>query len=170
MSNITLYQSVIDMQNQIMSCVDEDGVLDMERMFQVEATFKDKAIAYIAVNKTLSHQAAGLKAQRDAVMAEYEAHIAKLEANAERIKDSLYAAMKSTGVSSIKSDDGLLSVTLYPNRDESVQVDEGAEFPPELCNDPKPPAPSKSKIKAAILAGQPVAGAKIVRLDRLVIK
>lgn len=35
---------------------------------------------------------------------------------------------------------------------------------------PKPPGPSKSKIKTAILAGEPVAGARIVRNDRLTIK
>jgi len=39
-----------------------------------------------------------------------------------------------------------------------------------LCNDPKPPEPSKTKIKNAILAGEPVAGAYIVRKDRLTIK
>ncbi|MGL4272043.1 MAG: siphovirus Gp157 family protein, partial [Pseudomonas paracarnis] len=44
-----------------------------------------------------------------------------------------------------------------------------AEFPPELCNDPKPPTPSKAKIKAAIKAGEAVAGARIVRKDRLTI-
>jgi hypothetical protein len=49
-------------------------------------------------------------------------------------------------------------------------LEDGAVFPPELCNEPKPPTPSKTKIKVAILAGEPVAGASIVRKDRLVIK
>lgn len=169
-NKITLYQAVIGMQNRIMSCVDEDGVLDIDRVGEIEATFNDKATAYVAVNKTLLHNAFGLKAQRDAVLAEYNTQIGKLEANAERIKESLYAAMKSTGTTSIKSDDGLLSATLYSERDESVELDADAVFPPELCVDPKPPAPSKQKIKAAILAGEPVAGARIVRRDRLTIK
>lgn len=45
-----------------------------------------------------------------------------------------------------------------------------AEFPPELCNEPRPPAPSKTKIRAAIEAGEPISGARIVRKDRLTIK
>jgi hypothetical protein len=75
-----------------------------------------------------------------------------------------------TSTEKIKSDDGLLTATLYRDRDESVEIDEGATFPAALCNDPKPPEPSKTKIKAAILAGEPVAGARIVKRDRLAIK
>ena len=170
MSNITLYQAVIGVQNRIMDCTDEDGVLDMDRVGQIEATYSDKAIAYVAVSKTLSHQAAGLKAQRDAVIAEFNAQIGKLEANEARMKESLLASMKATNTTSIRSDDGLLSATFYPGRDESVELAPDAVFPPELCADPKPPAPSKQKIKAAILAGEPVAGARIVQRDRLTIK
>ena len=54
-------------------------------------------------------------------------------------------------------------------RDESVELEPDAEFPAALCNDPKPPTPSKTKIKAAIKAGEAVAGARIVRKDRLTI-
>ena len=61
-----------------------------------------------------------------------------------------------------QADDGTFKASLQIGRDESVEIDEGAEFPPELCNDPKPPAPSKTKIKAAILAGQTITGARIV--------
>jgi len=39
-----------------------------------------------------------------------------------------------------------------------------------LCNEPRPPAPSKTKIRAAIEAGEPISGARIVRKDRLTIK
>lgn len=170
MNNITLYQAMTDMQNRIMACTDEDGVLDMDRVGGIEATFHDKAIAYVAVTKTIGHKKAALKAQRDAVIAEYDAQIAKDDFNENRLKESLYAAMKATGTTSIKSDDGLLSAVLYIERDESVELDEGATFPPELCADPKPPAPSKQKIRQAILSGQPIAGARIVRKDRLTIR
>ena len=66
--------------------------------------------------------------------------------------------------------DGTFKATLHIGRDEAVKIEEGATFPPELCNDPKPPTPSKTKIKAAIKAGEAVAGARIVRKDRLTIK
>ena len=92
------------------------------------------------------------------------------ERKAQHLRDYLASNMLATGITEIKAEDRSFVVKLYPGRDESVEIDEGAEFPPELCNDPKPPAPSKTKIKAAILAGEPVAGARIVRKDRLTIK
>jgi hypothetical protein len=78
--------------------------------------------------------------------------------------------MAATGTSKLTSLDGLFTATRYPLRDVSVEIDEGAEFPPELCNEPKPPTPSKTKIKAAIEAGEAIAGARIVRKDRVTIK
>jgi hypothetical protein len=78
--------------------------------------------------------------------------------------------MKVSGITEIKADDGSFEVKLYVGRDESVEIDEGATFPPELCNDPKPPEPSKTKIKNAILAGEAIGGAQIIRKDRLTIK
>lgn len=93
-----------------------------------------------------------------------------LNKKAARLREYLQENMAACGISEIKANDGSFAVKLYIGRDEAVELDDNAQFPPELCNDPKPPAPSKTKIKAAILAGQPIAGAKIVRRDRLVIK
>ena len=86
----------------------------------------------------------------------------------ERFKRYMADSMKAAGVDVI--DAGFLTAKLLHERDESIELDEGAEFPPELCNAPKPPEPSKTKIKAAILSGEAVAGARIVRRDRLEIK
>ena len=161
----TLYLASQDMQNRIALCVDEEtGELDMERLNAIEASFHDRAVAYVAVFKSLGHTVASLKAVR----AEYDALIARHEANAERLKTSLMEAMRYTGTHSVT--DGVLSATLFPDRDESVELDPDATFPGSLCNDPKPPAPSKTKIKAAILAGEPVAGARLVKRDRLTIR
>lgn len=95
---------------------------------------------------------------------------ATYERRAEHLRAYLAENMKASGITEIKADDRSFVVKLYPDRDESVELEEGATFPPELCTDPKPPAPNKTKIKAAILAGEPVAGARIVRRDRLAIK
>tara|TARA_R110000868_G_scaffold182605_2_gene423633 strand:- start:1229 stop:1723 length:495 start_codon:yes stop_codon:yes gene_type:complete len=92
------------------------------------------------------------------------------ERKAEKLRDYLAENMKTAGIHEIKSADGSFVVKLYVDRDESVVIEDGAKFAPELCNDPKPPEPSKTKIKNAILAGEPVAGAYIVRKDRLTIK
>jgi hypothetical protein len=93
---------------------------------------------------------------------------AAYERKAERLREYLADGMKTAGISEIKGD--AFVVKLYPDRDESVDIDDGALFDASLCVDPKPPQPSKTKIRAAILAGQPVAGARIVRKDRLTIK
>ena len=166
MNTPTLYKAAQDVQQAMMLCTDEDGVIDVDKINAIECTFLERAIATVAVDKTLGHQLAALRS----VMSEYEARIKRLDDNRARLREYLLGAMRVTGITKVKSDDGILSATLYPERDESIELEEGATFPPELCNDPKPPGPSKSKIKAAILAGQPVAGARIVRHDRLTIK
>jgi hypothetical protein len=51
-----------------------------------------------------------------------------------------------------------------------VEIDALAHIPAILCLAPKELAPDKAKIKATILAGEPVAGARIVRKVRLAIK
>jgi len=87
---------------------------------------------------------------------------------AERLRDYLATNMLASGISEIKGE-GFVA-KLYPGRDESIEIDEDAVFPPELCNKPRPPPPSKTLIRAAIERGEPVAGAKIVRKDRLTIR
>lgn len=76
--------------------------------------------------------------------------------------------MRFTGITTVN---GLgFTAVLQIDRDESVELDDGIAWPVSLCNEPKPPTPSKTKIKAAIMAGEPVAGARIVKSDRLTIK
>jgi len=154
------------MQQRIALCVDEDGVIDTDAIDMIESTFQERSVAVVAVYKGKGHTIDTLKSY----LVEIQDKIKREETNQARLKDYLQACMIMTGTESIKSDDGLLTATLYKDRDESVELDEGAEFPAELCADPKPPAPSKTKIKAAILAGEAVAGARIVRRDRLTIK
>lgn len=163
---ISLYHAAQDVQNQITLCVDEDGVIDTDKLDAIACSFKERAVAVVAVYKGKGHTIDTLKSYQQ----EIAERIAREQKDQERLKDYLQAAMTLASVDKIKSDDGLLSATLSVGRDESVEIDEGVEFPPALCNDPKPPSPSKSKIKAAILAGEPVAGARIVHKDRLTIK
>ena len=162
-----LYLAAQDMQQKIALCVDEEtGELDIEKMHAIECSFHERAVATVAVEKTLGHQLDALRS----VAAEYAERIRRVEENRTRLRESLMGAMRVTGTHKVISDDGILSATLYIGRDESVEIDDGATFDVSLCNDPKPPGPSKSKIKAAILSGEPVAGARIVRRDRLSIK
>ena len=167
MTNVSLYKSAADVQQKIMLCADpETGEIDTDKLDMIEATFKDRAVAVVAVYKGKGHTIDTLKSY----LVEIQDQIKREQRNQERLKDYLQACMIMTSTEKIKSDDGLLTATLYRERDESVEIDEGAVIPLALCADPKPPEPSKTKIKAAILAGEPVAGARIVRKDRLQIK
>lgn len=166
MKNVSLYQAAHEVQNKIALCVDDDGVIDTDKLDMIEASFKDRAVAVVAVYKGKGHTIETLKSY----LAEIQDQIKREQRNQERLKDYLQACMIMTSTEKIKSDDGLLTATLYRDRDESVELDEGVTFPAALCADPKPPEPSKTKIKIAILAGEPVAGARIVKRDRLAIK
>lgn len=171
--SISLYQAALDVQQKINLCVDEDGVLDMDKLNSIEATFLNKGVAVTAVIKTLQNNVAGLVAQQKNVVEQYSEAIQRLVKQENRLHDYLQEAMKATGTHSIKSDDGLLEAKLYIDRDESVELDDDAEFAESLLNPQKPaPArtPSKALIKEAILRGEPVKGARIVRKDRLMIK
>lgn len=125
---------------------------------------KIQQVAAYILNTELDAAAAKIAMKRIADIAEAS------ERKAEHLRRYLADNMRASGITEIKADDRSFAIKLFIDRDESVQIDEGAEFPPELCADPKPPLPSKSKIKSAILAGEPVAGARIVRKDRLQIK
>lgn len=164
MTAVTLFdlaQSVRDSVNQIDP---ETGEL-VETYAQSRELFQNKAVACVAYAK---EEAAALEAA-DAMLKQMRE---KLDARAKRLegfKRYMADCMKATGILEVKHDTGLFGAKLFVDRDESVQIEDGATFPAALCNEPKPPAPSKTKIKNAIKAGEAVAGARIVRTDRLAI-
>lgn len=164
MTNVTLFDAAQSVRETLATVDPETGEIT-EAYTASRELFERKGAACVAyaVEEAAAIETAEklLKAMADRVAAR--------KARLERFKGYLADNMKATGINKLSAD-GLFSATLYPERDESVELDDGATFPPELCADPKPPAPSKTKIKAAILSGQPVAGARIVRKDRLTIK
>jgi hypothetical protein len=144
----------------------ETGEIDIASYDLAQIALADKQCAVVAYIKN-SEATEGML---DVAIKELTAKKKAIAARNASLKTYLAANMKEHGISSIKANDGTFQATLYTDRDESVVIQEGATFPLELCNAPKPPEPSKSLIKAAINAGQPVAGAVIVRNDRLTIK
>ena len=164
MKNITLF----DLADQVRSCVsqvDETTGELIESYTESRELFQNKAVACVAYAKEEAATLASAKAMLKDMAAKVEAREKRLE----RFETYLADCMKATGIHEVKHELGLFAAKLYPERDESVEIDADAEFPPELCNDPKPPTPSKTLIKAAIKKGEAVAGARIVRKDRLTI-
>lgn len=166
MSNLTLYEIASDFAAILDNAFDPETGEALPVFEEKRALFASKSSAvgaYILNSEaTLETMAAHIKA--------VQARVKTQQAKIEWLRGYLASNMSLAGITEIKANDGTFSVKLYPERDESVEIEEGAIFSPELCNDPKPPTPSKSKIKEAILAGEPVSGASIVRKDRLVIK
>ena len=162
--SITLFdaaQAVREAVNQIDS---ETGEL-LESYTESRELFQSKAIACVAYAKEEAATLASAKGMVKDMLAKIEAREKRLE----RFEAYLADCMKATGITEVKHELGLFAAKLYLERDESVEIDADAEFPASLCNDPKPPTPSKSKIRAAIKAGEAVAGARIVRKDRMTI-
>lgn len=158
--------------------ITEEVVAELDAAFDPESgealpVFEEKRALWANKSQHVAAYMLNLEAGAKA-LAEAEARIAARRKQAENrvawLRKYLGENMARLGITKIDAFDLSFQVIRYPERDESVEIDEGAEFPPELCNDPKPPAPSKSKIKAAILAGHPVNGARIIKRDRLTIK
>lgn len=161
----SLYQLSHDFRDQLDGLFNEDGeALPEFDEFRVQLGNKMNQVAAYILN--VESDAAQAKNAIVRIKALQDAY----ERKAEKLRAYLADNMKVSGIHEIKASDGSFMLRLYPERDESVVLEDGVVFPFELCNDPKPPTPSKTKIKVAILAGQPIAGASIVRKDRLVIK
>lgn len=144
----------------------ETGEIDLAAFDAANIALPDKQRSVVAWTKNEEAEESMLA---DAIK-KLQERLKSKRSRIDRMYAYIAANMRETKIFKIKAIDGTFSATLHPNRDESIVIEEGAVFPPELCNDPRPPEPSKSKIRQAILAGQAVAGAMIVRNDRLTIK
>ena len=162
MSNVTLFEAAQAVRESVNQIDLETGEI-VESYAESRELFQNKAAACVAYAK---EEAATIASAR-AMMKAMDAKIESREKRLERFEAYLADCMKATGITEVKHDLGLFSAKLYIERDESVEIEADAEFPAALCNDPKPPTPSKTKIKAAIKDGEAVAGARIVHKDRL---
>jgi len=164
MTKITLFDAAQQVRDSLGAVDPETGEL-IHDYSESRELFEQKAVACVAYAKD---EAATIDAAK-AMIKQMQEKLKHREARLERFKKYMADCMKASGITEVKHETGLFSATLHINRDESVVIEAGATFPPELCNDPKPPEPSKTKIKAAIKAGEAVKGASIDRKDRLTI-
>lgn len=162
MTSITLFDAAQAVREAVNQIDPETGEL-LESYAESRELFQNKAVACVAYAKEEAATLASAKAMLKDMQAKVEARELRLE----RFETYLADCMKATGITEVKHELGLFGAKLYLERDEAVEIDADAEFPAELCNDPKPPTPSKAKIKAAIKRGEAIAGARIVRKDRL---
>lgn len=162
MTAVTLFdlaQQVRESVNQI----DPDTGEIIENYAESRELFQQKGVACVAYAK---EEAANLQAA-EAVLKQMQERFKARQERLDRFKAYIADGMKFAGISEIKDEHGMFGAKLYLDRDESVEIDPDAKFPLSLCSDPKDPPPSKTKIKAAIKKGEAIAGARIVRNDRL---
>ena len=91
-----------------------------------------------------------------------------IQKKVERFKEYLRFNMERTGITEITANDGSFKAKLYPNRDESVVIDDESKLSGNLMRVKK--EPDKTVIKAAIKEHGFVEGAHIERKSRLEIK
>jgi Siphovirus Gp157 len=160
----SLYQLSTDFAQELDTLFDDDGTAlpEFEERRALIGSKAREVVAYMlnieSDEKMCAEHIAKVKARQD-----------MLKRKAEHLRSYIASNMKVSGITELKANDGSFCVRLYIDRDESVELDDGVIFAPELCNEPKPPSPSKTKIKAAIKAGEAIEGARLVRKDRLTI-
>lgn len=162
MSELTLFEIAQQVRESVNLIDPETGEIS-EHYTESRELFASKAVACIAYAKDEQATIAAAKNLLKGMVTKIDAREKRLERFYAYIAD----CMLNSGIKEINHELGLFGAKLFIGRDESVEIDEGAVFPLSLCDDPKPPTPSKTKIKAAIKAGEAVAGARIVRKDRL---
>ena len=162
----TLYALTDELRQSLDSAFDPDTGEALPVFEECRALWGSKARDVAAYILNCEADAAAAKTAVERIKSLQAAY----ERRAVALRDYLAQNMKATGINELKANDGSFVAKLYVDRDESVELDDNVTFPLALCGDPKPPPPSKTKIKLAILAGEPVEGARIVRRDRLVIR
>lgn len=162
--NVSLFDAAQSVREAINQVDPETGEIADAYASSVDL-FRQKAVACVAYAIEECQALVAAKAMIKTMQERIDAREKRLD----RFHAYVADCMKATGVTSIEHEAGLFSAKLQIGRDESVEIEEGAAFPPSLCNDPNPPTPSKTKIKAAIKAGEAVAGVRLVRKDRLTI-
>jgi hypothetical protein len=84
------------------------------------------------------------------------------------IRSYLAQSLKRCGIHKIESDDGLVSIKLYIDRDKSAFITDESLIPDEYKMTYS--SPKKLEIRNALMDGKEIPGALLISKDRLVIK
>lgn len=162
--SITLFDAAQQVRDSLGKIDPDTGEL-IETYAESRELFEKKAVACVAYAKD---EESAIKAA-EGLLKQMQDKLRARKERLERFKTYMADCMRTTGITEVMHETGLFGAKLYLDRDESIVLEPGSIFPHELCTDPCPPEPSKTKIKAAIKAGEPVKGASLVRKDRLTI-
>lgn len=162
--NLKLYEIADDVRALMESGFDEETGEMLPELVQALTAFEGKGAAVAAYVLNIEAEAEAIAQAAKRITARKRT----LDARAEHMRDYLRYNMGLAGINRIDAADHSFSITLAPGRDESLQVDDDATFPDSLTRIKR--EPDKAAIKAAIKAGEPIAGARLVLRDRLTIR
>lgn len=101
------YALLMEMINGLDGCSDEEQDMILETWNNLEDDIKFKADGYSIIAKNIEMETAALKAKQDVLLAEVErlGRMVKTRENAvERMKQTLFDAMKETGMTKFKTE------------------------------------------------------------------
>lgn len=165
-SPISLY-SAADQLAPLLDLIDEDGCIPPE-LESALAVFEGKGLSVAAYILNCDRHAQMI---HDAAMT-MDKRAASFEARSARLREYLKDNMKRTGATEIASPE--FTVKLHLNRDAKVEILDEKQIPSEYMRTPEPKpvvaSPDKKAIADAIKSGKEVAGARVVKSDRLELK
>lgn len=124
----------------------------------------EKAVSVASVAKNLE----GFADQIDGATKAMQARAKTVRGNAARVRDYLLRNMQAAKIEKVESP--YFSVAIRANP-PAVIIEEDADIPPDLCRViPARTEPDKSKIKAALKAGEAIDGCRLEKSERLEIK
>ena len=160
MSNLfQIQQQYIDLANSI---IDNGGEVtpEIEEQLKIsEAELQGKAISYGYVVKSLEYDCEVIDAEIKRLTALKKSRSATVE----RLKSTVSDAMQNCGITEVKSS----TMKLTFRRSETCEIDDAAKIPEAYRTQVVTEKIDKAAIKAAIKAGEPVAGAHIQEHQRL---
>lgn len=163
---IALYEAAATVRELLEQVDPETGELPegYEQARAIVATKAQSVAAFILENEA---QASMVEAHAKALLD----RVKTARKRSEWLKEYLRSHMDACGILSIKSDDGTFSCKLEKERDESVDVFDAAQLPPDYLREiPAKTEPDKVLIKRALKDNFDVPGARLVKKDRLTLK
>ena len=163
---MNLYQT--NQLAQLQNYVDEEtGEIDIDSFNRSQIALADKQLAVVAY---LKNEVANIDMLNNAIK-ELQARSKAMQSRHDSLKEYLLVNMQANGITEIIANNFTFSAKLQKNP-PSVVIDDESLI--ENCYKVMPPPPvaqvSKTLIKEAIQSGEVVAGARLIKTCRLVIK
>ncbi len=151
--------------NALINSADDDGVIDEDIFTAVEQAkgeFAEKAVAIATVYRALGNDIEQYENEINRLTARKK----RMESEQDRVKNYLAAACEKTGMDSING----VHASISFRKSEQTRIDMESAIPDEFFMVKTTRTPDKTKIKAAIKAGQTVPGACVIECRNIQIK